>query len=84
MTGSRSRCAAALIAATLMVLLCGCARHNVTLYQNGVKLGEWELRDSWRGAVTASGKHVVVRPARGIPLDTVTVEGGLAVVETDN
>ena len=53
--------------------------HNydyVTVYQNGLKLGEWKLCDG----ETPDGKKVFLHPAPGVELDTMWVKRGAVVV----
>ncbi len=76
--------------AASMVLLEGCVKQHVAVYQNGINLGEWDLHWEGGGMVTRSGQRVIVSPAAGIPLDThrvvlnpTHVRGGLVVVNQE-
>ncbi len=80
MTWNLSRGATGCVAAICLAGLCGCQQRHMTAYQNGIKLGEWDLHQDGPGSfVTDSGQHVQIVPAAGIPLDTVTVGGGAVI-----
>lgn len=72
---------------TQVLCLSGCVTQTAhkAVYQNGKLLGEWNLHsrfDMVAGSkcVTTDGRRVVTIVAPGIPLDTVHVGGGVAVI----
>jgi len=85
MTRRRRIVAFTILAALMMSTCVSCAlEYHKAVYQNGVLLGEWDLRSEGpSAALTSDGREVFTSVAHGIPLDTVVVGGGVIVLSTE-